>query len=120
MAVFGDVVRARLSGARAAAWTFPDAAAIRAEIARAVPLYAGIERLSAKGDQVQWGGRVLFEDGVFATADGRAHFVPVTPCRSRRTAAGSLLTSRRAAASSSTRWSSATSIRSPARRATPC
>ena len=33
-----------------------DAAEIRREIARAVPLYKGIDTLSAKGDQVQWGG----------------------------------------------------------------
>jgi anaerobic selenocysteine-containing dehydrogenase len=55
-----------------------DAAAIRAEIPRAVPLYAGIERLGARGDQVQWGGTRLFADGVFATADGRARMAPVS------------------------------------------
>ena len=47
-----------------------DAAAIREEIARAVPLYKGIETLEAKGDHVQWGGSALFADGRFATADG--------------------------------------------------
>src|SRR5438093_10877027 len=31
-----------------------DAAGIRREIARAIPLYKGIETLAAKGDQVQW------------------------------------------------------------------
>jgi molybdopterin-dependent oxidoreductase alpha subunit len=54
---------------------FADAASIRAEIARAVPLYAGIETLRAKGDQVQWGGTRLCErDGSphFATSSGRA------------------------------------------------
>jgi molybdopterin-dependent oxidoreductase alpha subunit len=58
-----------------------DAAAIRAEIARAVPLYQGIENLAAKGDQVQWGGRTLYADGPFATTDGKAHFamVPIGP-----------------------------------------
>jgi predicted molibdopterin-dependent oxidoreductase YjgC len=55
-----------------------DAAAIRREIARAVPLYAGIETLAAKGDQVQWGGRRLFADGRFATPDGKARFAPVS------------------------------------------
>jgi molybdopterin-dependent oxidoreductase alpha subunit len=59
---------------RAPAMDFPDAAAIRREIARAVPLYAGIERLSAKGDQVQWGGPRLYADGRFATGDGKARF----------------------------------------------
>jgi len=55
-----------------------DAAAIRREIARAVPLYKGIETLTAKGDEFQWGGRTLYADGAFATADGRAHFAAVT------------------------------------------
>jgi molybdopterin-dependent oxidoreductase alpha subunit len=58
---------------------FHDTAAIRAEIARAIPLYAGIERLSAKGDEVQWGGRTLYADGRFETTDGKAHFSVVSP-----------------------------------------
>jgi molybdopterin-dependent oxidoreductase alpha subunit len=63
---------------RAASLAFPDAAAVRADIARAVPLYAGIEQLRAKGDVVQWGGPHLFADGRFATPDGRARFSRVT------------------------------------------
>jgi molybdopterin-dependent oxidoreductase alpha subunit len=51
-----------------------DAAAIRREIAAAIPLYAGIDRLAAQGDQVQWGGARLYDDGRFATADGKARF----------------------------------------------
>jgi molybdopterin-dependent oxidoreductase alpha subunit len=54
-----------------------DAAAIRREIAATQPLYAGIERLRVKGDQVQWGGRLLFAEGRFATSDGKAHFARV-------------------------------------------
>lgn len=54
-----------------------DAADIRREIAAAVPLYRGIESLESKGDQIQWGGRILYEDGRFATPDGKAHFIPV-------------------------------------------
>ena len=76
-AVTEAVARARPE--RAAQIRFADAAAIRAEIAQAVPLYAGIERLAAKGDEVQWGGRVLYRDGRFATADGKAHFSAVSP-----------------------------------------
>ena len=61
---------------------FDHAQAIRQEIARAVPAYAGIEHLAATGDMVQWGGERLCEkrgpDGQlrphFGTADGRAHF----------------------------------------------
>jgi molybdopterin-dependent oxidoreductase alpha subunit len=58
---------------------FDSAAAIRDEIARAVPLYRGIEGLKAKGDQVQWGGPSLYADGRFTTADGKAHFSAVAP-----------------------------------------
>ena len=58
---------------------FESSQQIRDEIARAVPLYAGIERLGKKGDQMQWGGRHLYAEGVFGTADGKAHFSAVTP-----------------------------------------
>jgi molybdopterin-dependent oxidoreductase alpha subunit len=73
---FSDVM-VRVRPERADEIRFESAAAIRAEIARAVPLYAGIDRLAAKGDQVQWGGRTLYADGRFATPDGKAHFSPV-------------------------------------------
>ena len=85
--VFGDAM-ARAFPDRAGQIRFDSAAAIRAEIARAVPLYAGIETLRAKGDQVQWGGRTLYADGRFATPDGKAHFSNVSPSRSRSTAEG--------------------------------
>ncbi|MGQ0796441.1 MAG: FdhF/YdeP family oxidoreductase [Methanobacteriota archaeon] len=58
---------------------FEDADAIRAEIARALPAYDGIQRLRAKGDAVQWGGPRLCEGGVFPTPDGRARFTPLRP-----------------------------------------
>jgi molybdopterin-dependent oxidoreductase alpha subunit len=76
--VFGEVA-ARARPDRAAAVRWASAAAIREEIARAVPRYAGIERLRTKGDQVQWGGPTLFADGVFDTPDGRARFSVVRP-----------------------------------------
>lgn len=60
---------------------FENADAIRSDIARAVPSYAGIERLFAQGDQFQWGGPHLCADRRFPTADGKAHFVPVAPPR---------------------------------------
>ncbi len=53
--------------------------AIRADIAAAVPSYAGIERLELQGDQFQWGGPHLCADRRFETDDGRAHFQPVSP-----------------------------------------
>ncbi len=58
---------------------FPDTAAIRQEIALAVPFYNGIQKLKAKGDQFQWGGPSLCANGCFGTEDGKAHFVPVKP-----------------------------------------
>jgi molybdopterin-dependent oxidoreductase alpha subunit len=58
---------------------FADAAAIRAEIARAAPSYAGIEKLARQGDQFQWGGPLLCADRKFETSDGKAHFAVVKP-----------------------------------------
>jgi molybdopterin-dependent oxidoreductase alpha subunit len=74
--VFGDVM-ARVKPGRANRIRFESAAAIRDEIERAVPLYAGIGRLKQKGDHLQWGGPTLYADGRFATSDGKAHFSPV-------------------------------------------
>jgi predicted molibdopterin-dependent oxidoreductase YjgC len=82
--VFGEAM-ARAFPDRASQIRFDDAGAIRAEIARVVPLYQGIEHLRAKGDQIQWGGRTLYADGRFATPDGKAHFSLVKP-RSEATA----------------------------------
>jgi molybdopterin-dependent oxidoreductase alpha subunit len=67
---------------------------IREEIALAVPLYAGIEKLGRKGDQFQWGGPRLFADGTFHTPDRRAHFTSNTP-PARRPAEGELFVSTR-------------------------
>jgi molybdopterin-dependent oxidoreductase alpha subunit len=76
--VFGEAM-AQAFPDRAGQIRFESAAAIRAEIGRAVPLYKGIETLRVKGDQVQWGGRTLYADGRFATPDGKAHFSLVKP-----------------------------------------
>jgi predicted molibdopterin-dependent oxidoreductase YjgC len=81
--VFGEVA-ARVRPDRASAVRFRSAQEIRDEIARAVPLYAGIERLSRRGDQFQWGGPRLFADGRFHTADGKAHFSAVELVDRRR------------------------------------
>ena len=59
--------------------TFKNAQAIRDEIARVHPGYAGIERLRKAGDQVQYGGRVLYRDGQFKTPDGKGHFAALLP-----------------------------------------
>ena len=58
---------------------FESTAAIRDEIARVIPQYEGIQRLSSKGDQFQWGGERLADGGHFGTPDGRARFTPLTP-----------------------------------------
>lgn len=60
-----------------AALALDSGAAIRQDIARSVPFYAGIENLAHEGDQFQWGGAHLCADGHFPTADGKAHFQPV-------------------------------------------
>ncbi len=48
--------------------------AIRAEIARVVPFYDGVQGLRSGGDTIQWGGERLCEGGRCGTADGRARF----------------------------------------------
>ena len=60
---------------------FKDTAAIRAEIGRVIPEYAGIERLEQPGDQFQYGGPQLCWGWQFPTPDGKAHFTPVAPPR---------------------------------------
>ncbi len=60
---------------------FDDGAAIRRDIASAVPSYAGIEKLEKQGDQFQWGGPHLCAGRKFKTSDGKAHFAPLTPPR---------------------------------------
>ena len=70
-------VAARPDLAGCFAWR--DTADIRAEMARAMPIYAGIERLEREGQSVQWGGERLYADGFGRMPDGRARFsaVPV-------------------------------------------
>jgi molybdopterin-dependent oxidoreductase alpha subunit len=81
--VFREVM-ARAKPERSHQVGLANAAAIRDEIARAVPLYKGIETFEAKGDQLQWGGPTLFADGRFATPDGKAHFAAVSPGKGSR------------------------------------
>ena len=92
--VFREVM-ARLDASRRHLVGMEDAAAIRAEIARTTPLYAGIEAFAAKGDQVQWGGRTLYAGGRFATPDGKAHFAPVSLGASTRAADAFAVSTRR-------------------------
>ncbi|HEY1586475.1 MAG TPA: molybdopterin dinucleotide binding domain-containing protein, partial [Polyangia bacterium] len=57
------------------AWQSP--ADVRAEMGRTMPLYAGIEGLTAEGQWVQWGGARLGQNGFPNMPDGRARFSTV-------------------------------------------
>jgi molybdopterin-dependent oxidoreductase alpha subunit len=76
--IFRDVAQ-RVDPERASLVDFRSGEQIRDEIARVVPLYAGIEGLRRTGDAVQWGGERLCAGGEFPTPDGRARFTPVRP-----------------------------------------
>ena len=76
--VFAELAR-RVDAERADGLGLTEAAAIRQDIARAVPFYAGIEGLTAAGDAVQWGGPRLCEGGRSGLPDGRSRFFPVRP-----------------------------------------
>jgi molybdopterin-dependent oxidoreductase alpha subunit len=83
-------VRPHLAGRLA----FSGTAAIRDEIARAVPFYDGIQRLHKQGDHVQYGGERLCEGWRFPTDDGKAHFALV-PVPRREVPEGSFVLSTR-------------------------
>jgi molybdopterin-dependent oxidoreductase alpha subunit len=68
-------IAARPALARHLAWRGP--AEIRDEMAKAMPMYAGIEKLDAAGKWVQWGGPRLFANGFTRMPGGRARFTPV-------------------------------------------
>jgi molybdopterin-dependent oxidoreductase alpha subunit len=76
--IFAEVAR-RVHPGYADQFGCETADAIREEIARVVPAYAGIERLRQTGDQVQVGGAHWCAGGVFPTADGKARFTVVAP-----------------------------------------
>ena len=71
--VFSDLAR-RVHPDRAGALTWSGTPDIRAEIARTVPIYDGIQHLAKAGDQVQYGGPMLCEGWRFPTPDGKAAF----------------------------------------------
>ncbi len=92
--IFGDVAR-RVHPERAEQFGCESGAAIRAEIARVVPAYEGIESLRELGDAIQVGGSHLCEGGVFPTADGRGRFSVVAPPESNVPEGRFVLSSRR-------------------------
>ena len=76
--IFAEVAR-RVRPDLAPQFGCENAQAIRAEIARVVPSYAGIEGLRETGDAIQVGGARLCEGGVFPTPNGKAQFRAVAP-----------------------------------------
>jgi molybdopterin-dependent oxidoreductase alpha subunit len=76
--IFADVAR-RVRPELAERFGCETADAIRAEIARVVPAYAGIEHLRETGDAIQIGGERLCEGGHFPTPDGKAQVTAVAP-----------------------------------------
>ena len=74
-----DLAR-RVRPDRADALTYPGGTQeLREEIARVVPLYAGIEDLTEGGDSFQYGGERYPSGSDFPTPDGRAHFSALVP-----------------------------------------
>ena len=71
--IFADLA-ARVRPDVAGAFGWADNRTLRTEIARVVPMYAGIETLNDTHDAVQYGGRHLCAGGVFPLPDGRAVF----------------------------------------------
>jgi molybdopterin-dependent oxidoreductase alpha subunit len=84
----------RLEPERTDLFGYADTAQIRAEMARLMPLYAGIETLEKEGDWVQWGGPRLGADG-FPTASGKAQLGAVRVPRVDVPLGQFLLTTRR-------------------------
>ena len=52
---------------------------IRDEMARVMPMYQGIEKLTKEGDQLQWGGPYLYNDGFTNMPKRRALFTVLEP-----------------------------------------
>jgi anaerobic selenocysteine-containing dehydrogenase len=57
--------------------TFDRIDAVREEIGRVIPSYAGIQNLNKPGHNFQYGGSMLCAGWRFPTPDGKAHFKPV-------------------------------------------
>jgi predicted molibdopterin-dependent oxidoreductase YjgC len=53
---------------------FNDTQSIREEMARVMPMYQGVEKLTREGDQLQWGGPYLYRDGFSNMPNSRARF----------------------------------------------
>ena len=71
------LIAAKLMPEHAEQFNYQSDADIRRELALAMPIYAGIEKLNKEGDWLQWGGAQLFKDGFKKMPEGRAQFVRV-------------------------------------------
>jgi molybdopterin-dependent oxidoreductase alpha subunit len=91
--VFMDLAR-RVRPDQADRLHFEDTAAIRQEIARAIPFYDGIQHLRKAGDQFQYGGPHLCWGWKFPTPDGKAHF-SVVPLPDRQVPDGAFVVTTR-------------------------
>ena len=92
--IFGELA----AGARpeaASAVRYQDTAAIREDIARAIPSYAGIQHLREFGDSFQYGGAHLCFGWSFPTPDGKAHFSAVPLPRRERPEGAFVVSTRR-------------------------
>jgi molybdopterin-dependent oxidoreductase alpha subunit len=94
--ILAAVGAAAVDGARRAGLRFADAQAIRDEMERVMPLYAGIKDLRRAGDSVQYGGALLCRDGECPDMpDGRARFTTIVPEATARAADEFVVTTRR-------------------------
>jgi molybdopterin-dependent oxidoreductase alpha subunit len=71
------LIAAKLMPEHADEFAYTSDADVRREMATAMPIYAGIEKLNKEGDWLQWGGAQLFKDGFKKMPEGRAQFVRV-------------------------------------------
>jgi molybdopterin-dependent oxidoreductase alpha subunit len=91
--VFMDLAR-RVRPDLADRLRFQGTPAIREEIARAIPFYDGVQRLSRAGDSFQYGGPHLCAGWQFPTPDGKAHFT-VVPLPARHVPEGAFVVATR-------------------------
>ncbi len=92
--VFLDLAR-RVRPERAPSLELRTTAEVRAEIARIVPFYDGIQHLAKRGDQFQYGGLHLCAGWNFPLPDGRARFGVVRPAVPAPSDGTFLMTTRR-------------------------
>jgi len=78
--VFLDLAR-RVKPEIADRLSFENTAEIRQEIAKVIPMYAGIQHLEEAGDRFQYGGKHLCFGWQFDTPDKKAHFTVLSPDR---------------------------------------